>query len=131
MVLFALSEGATASLSDWHWEWTLELILFSLPPQAEPFKAGCPGPGRSLVSPRMGIIIEGRSRFTKVALKKKQTNKTPHKTKYLPLARNNMSNSSELLWIFSTENLKNFFFPLNQVETNTTSQVLLRLFNTT
>lgn len=72
MVLFASSEGATSSCSDWHWEWTLEVIVFSLSPQAESLKAGSPGPGGSLVSPRMGIIIEGVSKFTEVPLKAKK-----------------------------------------------------------
>lgn len=46
MVLFASGERATSSHSDWHWEWTLEVILFSFDLQAQSVKASCPGPGR-------------------------------------------------------------------------------------
>lgn len=120
MVLFASSEGATSSCSDWHWEWTLEVIVFSLSLQAESLKAGCPGPGRSLVSPKLGIIIEGVSKFTKVALKANKKSCTKLNTFYLQgITWVIVVNHYEFLPL---ENLKGFFPPsVNQVEVNTTS----------
>lgn len=129
MVLSASGEGATSSHNDWHWEWTLEVILFSLPPQAESLKAGCLGPGQSLVSLRMGIIIEGISRFTKAALNKQRNKKPP--TKLSTFHLQGITWVIAVIQIFATGKIQGIFSSVNLLEVNTTSQVLLILFNTT